>query len=268
MATIILDAGHGGNDLGDAYGFRYEKDDNLKLTLEVGRELERLGYNVVYTRISDEYLSQNDRVNIANSVGGDLLLTIHRLIGDLPGGSRGLGFYVNERGGVAEQTAINIATELLPLGFCNYGIEVRSELPIIRNVTMPTLMMGIGYLNSQSDNILFDTRLNDIATAIAMGIYDTIPVNNIENDGTSVSETDNGNQFTSSLYGVQVGLFLDYNNAVNLYEELTAKGFMTQIVYNEPYYAVIVGYYDDLDTAASIGVILRMEGYDTLVITL
>ena len=31
MSTIILGLG-GGNDLGDAYGFRYEKDDNLKLT--------------------------------------------------------------------------------------------------------------------------------------------------------------------------------------------------------------------------------------------
>lgn len=267
MATIILDAGHGGNDLGDAYGFRYEKDDNLKLTLELGDELERLGYKVVYTRISDVYLSQNERVNIANNAEGDLLLTIHRLVGEIINANRGLGFYINERGQVAELAAENIAKELLPLGFCNYGIEVRSELPILRDTDMPALMMGIGYLNSPSDNILFDTRLHEIATAIALGIYNTIPVNNIENAHSSTNEASNVSNGSSVLYGVQVGLFSNYNNAVNLYEELISKGYNAQIIFREPYYAVIVGYYDNLDTVAEVEFRLSLEGYDTLLVS-
>lgn len=268
MTTIILDAGHGGNDLGDAYGYRFEKDDNLKLTLELGERLEKYGYNVEYIRISDVYISQNDRVKLANKLGGELLLSIHRLIGEFINVDRGLGFYVNERGGIAEEVAINIAAELYPLGFCKYGIEVRSELPIIRDVNMPTLMIGIGYMNSDSDNILFDTRLNNIADAIALGIYNTIPVNNLENTYISIKEQIDNKKDLSVLYGVRVGLFSDYNNAVNLYEELKDKGFMSQLLYTEPYYAVIVGYYDDLDVVAEIEFRLGLEGYDTLLITI
>ena len=38
---IVLDAGHGGEDPGAVYKDRKEKDDNLKLTLAVGKILEK-----------------------------------------------------------------------------------------------------------------------------------------------------------------------------------------------------------------------------------
>ena len=54
---IILDAGHGGEDCG-AIGVSgvYEKDLNLALTLEIGKQLEEAGYVVVYTRTDDRLL--------------------------------------------------------------------------------------------------------------------------------------------------------------------------------------------------------------------
>ena len=273
MATIILDAGHGGNDLGDAYGNRFEKNDNLRLTLAVGEELEKYGYQVEYTRITDMYLSQFDRVDIANNIGGDFLLTIHRVVGELPLSEGGLGFYVNERGGVAEEAAVNIADALFPLGFCNYSIEVRSELPILSRTNMPALMLGIGYMNSEADNQFFDDRLNDIAAAIALGIYNTIPVENFNNFSipyTGFTVTDyNGNTMNYTVfYGVQIGLFSEYNNAETLRDELLMKGYEAFLDYREPYYRVIVGAYDDLDAVAQLEFRLNLEGYDTLIVEL
>lgn len=48
---IVLDAGHGGTDPGAIYKERKEKDDNLALTLAVGKILEDNGVDVVYTSI-------------------------------------------------------------------------------------------------------------------------------------------------------------------------------------------------------------------------
>lgn len=270
MATIILDAGHGGNDLGAAYGYRYEKNDNLKLTLEVGKELEKYGYNVEYTRIIDTYLSQLDRVKLANNVGGDFLLTLHRITGELGIVERCLEFYINERGGIAEEAAINIGNELLPLGFCSYSVEVRSELPILSDVNMPSLMISIGQINSEADNIFFDTRLNDIAAAIALGIYNTIPVDSSNNLSMSDNETNENQNQTETVkqYGVQVGLFSNFDNAIVLRDELLKRGYMVQIVYKEPYYAVIVGAFDDLDIVSELEFRLRLQGYDTIVVEL
>lgn len=54
---VILDAGHGGEDSG-AIGKngRLEKDLNLEVALEIGEELEKRGYIVVYTRTEDRLL--------------------------------------------------------------------------------------------------------------------------------------------------------------------------------------------------------------------
>ena len=41
MATVILDAGHGGWDRGATYDFRVEKNDNLDLVLAVGEILSQ-----------------------------------------------------------------------------------------------------------------------------------------------------------------------------------------------------------------------------------
>ena len=46
MATIMLDAGHGGYDSGAVYGDRYEKNDTLSLVLAVGTILENNGVDV------------------------------------------------------------------------------------------------------------------------------------------------------------------------------------------------------------------------------
>lgn len=43
---------------------------------------------------------------------------------------------------------------------------------------------------------------------------------------------------------------------------------MVQIVYKEPYYAVIVGAFDDLDIVSELEFRLRLQGYDTIVVEL
>ena len=54
---IMVDAGHGGADLGATYEGRQEKDDNLNLALAVGKILSQNGVDVEYTRTTDIYLS-------------------------------------------------------------------------------------------------------------------------------------------------------------------------------------------------------------------
>ena len=67
---IVLDAGHGGTDPGAIYKERKEKDDNLELTLAVGKILEDNGIDVVYTRTTDIYQTPFEKAKIANEAGG------------------------------------------------------------------------------------------------------------------------------------------------------------------------------------------------------
>jgi len=76
---VVLDAGHGGHDPGKQTksGLR-EKDIALKITLEVGRELEKNSdIKVIYTREKDEFIDLEERGAIANRAKADLFVSIH-----------------------------------------------------------------------------------------------------------------------------------------------------------------------------------------------
>ena len=75
---IVLDAGHGGKDPGNSYHGYVEKDIALKTTLKVGKFLEmEEGFEVTYTRKSDEFIELVNRPKIANKLNADLFVSIH-----------------------------------------------------------------------------------------------------------------------------------------------------------------------------------------------
>ena len=78
LKTIVIDAGHGGRDVGAVgpTGLK-EKDITLALAQEMEKILQERGIQVILTRDHDEFVSLQKRVSIANSSGADLFLSIH-----------------------------------------------------------------------------------------------------------------------------------------------------------------------------------------------
>jgi N-acetylmuramoyl-L-alanine amidase len=78
LDTIVLDAGHGGHDIGATYNGVREKDVTLGIVRHLGRMIEsELGVRVVYTRTDDHFETLRDRGRIANRVGGKLFVSVH-----------------------------------------------------------------------------------------------------------------------------------------------------------------------------------------------
>ena len=78
-STIVLDAGHGGDDPGaiGPNGTR-EKDINLKIIYELKELFEKDGrYNVVLTRKDDTFIPLAERTQIANDQKADLFVSVH-----------------------------------------------------------------------------------------------------------------------------------------------------------------------------------------------
>ena len=75
----MLDAGHGGWDLGTVgrEGL-LEKDLVLDVTQRLGKLLQsRLGFDVVFTRTTDTYLPLDQRADLANQAQADLFVLVH-----------------------------------------------------------------------------------------------------------------------------------------------------------------------------------------------
>ncbi|MEO5647660.1 MAG: N-acetylmuramoyl-L-alanine amidase, partial [Chitinophagaceae bacterium] len=99
IKTIIVDAGHGGSDVGAHGNYEgsigsYEKNITLAISLKLIEELKRTLPNVkiVPTRTSDITQSVREKARIANENKGDLFICIHADAVNLKTGSRITGY--------------------------------------------------------------------------------------------------------------------------------------------------------------------------------
>ena len=91
---IVVDAGHGGWDLGTVgrQGL-LEKDLVLEIAQRLGKLLEsRLGADVILTRNDDNYIPLDERAGMANQAQADLFISVHANYSDLPS-ARGVETY-------------------------------------------------------------------------------------------------------------------------------------------------------------------------------
>jgi N-acetylmuramoyl-L-alanine amidase/putative methionine-R-sulfoxide reductase with GAF domain len=91
---IVVDAGHGGWDLGTV-GRRglLEKDLVLEIAKRLGKLLEsHLGAEVILTRNDDNYIPLDERAGMANQSQADLFVSVHANYSDLPS-ARGVETY-------------------------------------------------------------------------------------------------------------------------------------------------------------------------------
>ncbi|WP_165798442.1 N-acetylmuramoyl-L-alanine amidase family protein [Chitinophaga costaii] len=77
--TIVIDAGHGGEDAGARGSYSTEKQITLAVALKLGKMIEdnMPDVKVVYTRTTDRYDDVHRKAEIANDAHGDLFVSIH-----------------------------------------------------------------------------------------------------------------------------------------------------------------------------------------------
>ena len=174
MAKIILDAGHGGSDPGAVFEGRQEKDDTLALVLAIGEILSENGVEVFYTRTVDKYESPYEKAAEGNSSGGDYFVSVHRNSSPYPNTYSGVETLLYSAYGAAYELAVNINEQLEKVGFTNLGVNERPNLVVLRDTQMPSVLVEVGFINTENDNWLLDSSFQDVAQAIADGILLTV----------------------------------------------------------------------------------------------
>ncbi|MBA3828557.1 MAG: N-acetylmuramoyl-L-alanine amidase [Taibaiella sp.] len=79
ISKIVLDAGHGGKDIGARGQMSQEKNLTLAIVLRLGRIMNdsMRDVQVIYTRTTDDFPTLKDRHEIANHANADLFLSVH-----------------------------------------------------------------------------------------------------------------------------------------------------------------------------------------------
>ena len=250
--SIMLDAGHGGRDPGAVYNGRQEKDDTLRLTLAVGEILQNHDIDVEYTRTTDVYESPYEKAMEANNAGVDFFISIHRNSFPTDNVVSGVESLVYELSGIKLEMAENINEQLEAVGFVNLGVKARPNLVVLRRTKMPAVLVEVGFINSNTDNQLFDDNFDAIAQAIASGILDTLEMDHV---------------IDPPGYKVQVGAFRNPTYANRLLNELLEQDFPASIVDTDGFFRVQVGNYDTLDDATAMEQRLKRAGYPTIIVS-
>ena len=301
---IVIDAGHGGYDAGATYNGRREKDDTLALALAVGEILEAQGYDVIYTRTDDVYDSPVQKARIGNESGADFFVSIHRNSSPTPNQYNGVQTLIYNNAGLKATMAENVNNELERVGYRNINVVERPDLAVLRRTKMPAILVEAGFINSDEDNNLFDTKFSETAEAIARGIDETIrdagytvaqgdmrdntvqvvaPASKEDEPGrTDISRIQMVNEYygisrtvpvfaektpqETTGYQILVGIYRTFGTASHQVNRFINAGYDAMVYEDDGLYQVRVGDYDTIQDAIIAQRELRDRGYDTLIV--
>ena len=134
---IVLDAGHGGWDLGGV-GRKglFEKDLVLDIVQRLGHLVEsRLGAEVIYTRKDDSYLALEKRAEIANLAQANLFVSVHANYSDYPSARGVETYYTNTYSSVKARTEETDEAEAAGLKTIDWtNVDIREKVQESRRI--------------------------------------------------------------------------------------------------------------------------------------
>lgn len=178
---VVVDAGHGGKDVGASQGDVLEKDINLAIVQKIQTLFEEnaagLNIGVYYTRTEDVKVSLDDRVGLANALDADLFLSVH--INSTSSGRTSqingteVMYLVADDTGASKQFASICLEHLLDtLGSNSKGLVAGDTIKIIRTSEVPVALAEIGFMTNETERTLLTT--DDYQQKAAQALYDAV----------------------------------------------------------------------------------------------
>ena len=171
MAKIVIDAGHGGRDVG-AVGKRSTEANNvLKVALAMKPMLERSGHKVILTRSTNVFLSLYQRSKISNDHRADIFISLHNNSASNNSATGFETFIFN--GNVSNNTKRlqrEIHTHLINgLKLRDRGMK-RANFAVLRQTYAPAVLIEYAFINNPSDEQILINDVNKLAQLTVNGI--------------------------------------------------------------------------------------------------
>ena len=166
---VVVDAGHGGKDVGATREGVYEKNMTLSIALKVRDALQKLGYQVVMTHATDKFLELSEITGITNKVKPDVFVSVHINSSTNPS-IHGIETYFF----TPQSRALADAVHQQMVSRINAPDRyVRSaRFYVIRHTDVPAILCETGYISNTTERneLLSAERQQATADAIARGV--------------------------------------------------------------------------------------------------
>lgn len=169
--TVIIDPGHGGNDLGAADSYVYEKHINLDVSRRLERSLKEAGFKTIMTRTHDEFIALSERSSIANRHRNAIFVSVHfnssyRLAA--------LGIETFYRTSTSEKLAQLVQRELIKnVRATDRGVKT-ANFAVLRDTKHPAVLVEGGFISNKDERSAITDPLyrQIVADSIARGIVE------------------------------------------------------------------------------------------------
>lgn len=174
ISTVVIDAGHGGDDSGAAYGKVYEKHLNLDVSRRLEILLRRVGYKTVMTRDRDVFIPLVTRSEIANKYRNGVFVCIHFNWSWRSSAYGVESFYYSYDGyKFASRIHASVTRKLHPE---DRGLK-REKFSVLRNTRIPAVLVEGGFISNSNERsrVLQAWYRQALAESICFGImiYDS-----------------------------------------------------------------------------------------------
>ena len=169
VKTIVIDAGHGGSDVGATREGIYEKDITLDISKRLAKILDKKGYNVLMIRDKDQTVSLQDRVKYTEDNHGDLFVSIH-VNSSLT--TEGVGIETHYFTPQSYDFAQIVHKEFANTIKAKDRGLFKSRFYVIKNTTCPSILVETGFISNPEERkeLMTSERRQKTAEAIAKGI--------------------------------------------------------------------------------------------------
>lgn len=153
FSTVVIDAGHGGHDVGGVPGQRWcEKELALDLARRLRSYLNEAGLKTVMTRSSDTFVSLPERVAIANRQKNAVMVSIHFNSARRVGAHGFEIFYFKGKTACSLAQAIHAKlSKVVP--FDDRGVKSR-RFYVIRKTKIPSVLVEAGFLTNPREGAM------------------------------------------------------------------------------------------------------------------
>ncbi|GAB4398419.1 MAG: hypothetical protein OHK0053_17060 [Microscillaceae bacterium] len=176
--VLVIDPGHGGSDPGKPRQSRHlahEKDVNLAIALKLGQYIRQNlpAVQVIFTREKDEYVSLEDRVELANRKKADCFISIHANASNRAQ-VHGTETHIYSRSQAASLRLATLIEEELRTraGRPSRGIldarERGQNLYVTQYTRMPSVLVETGYLTHPKEEAYLNTANGQALIASAI----------------------------------------------------------------------------------------------------
>lgn len=150
--TIIIDAGHGGTDLGATKDDLNEKDILSEITKKIKTMYSDSDVSILFTRTEDKFIDVKNRTDFINLNKPDLVISLH-INTNKNSDTNGFEIFITDKSDLFEKAKLfadKLSSKLSQTQLKNRGLKT-APFQILKNSSYPSMVIELGFISNEND---------------------------------------------------------------------------------------------------------------------